>query len=345
MKNKSMKRVLKICIIVAFAGILLAGGAYWFLVQKPNTTVNDNGIIYIRPGDSFETVMQLLHERKYIQNEYTLRQVARLKKYPELIKAGRYRIQDGMSNNQLINMLRAGNQEAVSFTFNNIRTLNDFAQTMNRQLAIDSAAFMQLAQDSLFVDSLGFTPSNFISMFIPNTYQVYWNTSLPSFVRRMHLEYRKFWNSERRNKAERAGLSPIEISIIASIVEEETNVASEYPIIAGVYINRLHKGWKLEACPTLKFALGDFTIKRVLDRHIAIDSPYNTYKYAGLPPGPVRMPSPRAIDAVLDYQHHEYMFFCAKSDFSGTHHFSRTLREHNRHAREYHRALNQKRIY
>ena len=340
-----MKRVLKICIIVAFAGILFAGGAYWFLVQKPNTAVSDNGIIYIRPGDSFETVMQLLHERKYIQNEYTLRQVARLKRYPELIKAGRYRIQDGMSNNQLINMLRAGNQEAVSFTFNNIRTLNDFAQTMNRQLAIDSAAFMHLAQDFLFVDSLGFTPSNFISMFIPNTYQVYWNTSLPSFVRRMHLEYRKFWNSERRNKAERAGFSPIEISIIASIVEEETNVASEYPIIAGVYINRLHKGWKLEACPTLKFALGDFTIKRVLDRHIAIDSPYNTYKYAGLPPGPVRMSSPRAIDAVLDYQHHEYMFFCAKSDFSGTHHFSRTLREHNRHAREYHRALNQKRIY
>ena len=121
-----MKRVLKICIIVAFAGILLGGGAYWFLVQKPNTTVNDNGIIYIRPGDSFETVMQLLHERKYIQNEYTLRQVARLKRYPEFIKAGRYRIQDGMSNNQLINMLRAGNQEAVSFTFNNIRTLNDF---------------------------------------------------------------------------------------------------------------------------------------------------------------------------------------------------------------------------
>ena len=218
MKNKSMKRVLKICIIAAFAGILLAGGAYWFLVQKPNTTVNDNGIIYIRPGDSFETVMQLLHERKYIQNEYTLRQVARLKRYPELIKAGRYRIQDSMSNNQLINMLRAGNQEAVSFTFNNIRTLNDFAQTMNRQLAIDSAAFMHLAQDSLFVDSLGFTPSNFISMFIPNTYQVYWNTSLPSFVRRMHLEYRKFWNSERRNKAERVGFSPIEISIIASIV-------------------------------------------------------------------------------------------------------------------------------
>lgn len=345
MKNNRIKTILKISLPLLVLGIAVAGWGFYYFVQKPNTTVKDNGIIYIRKGDSFETVMQALLSKCYIKNEYTLRQVARLKQYPRLVKAGRYRIQDGMSNNQLVNMLRAGNQEAVPFTFNNIRTLPDFARTANRQLGIDSAAFMSLVKDTLFLDSLGFTPATFIAMFIPNTYQIYWNTSLPAFIKRMHAEYRRFWTPERLEKAGKAGFTPIEISTIASIVEEETTVSAEYPVIAGVYINRLRKGWKMEACPTLKFALGDFTIQRVLDRHKQVESPYNTYKYAGLPPGPVRMPSSRAIDAVLDYQHHDYMFFCAKSDFSGTHHFSRTLREHNRHAREYHRALDRMRIY
>lgn len=174
---------------------------------------------------------------------------------------------------------------------------------------------------------------------------MYWHTPVEDFIQRMYKEYRKFWTEERLVKARKADLSPMDILILASIVEEETNIADEYPVIAGVYINRLNKGWKLEACPTLKFAWGDFSIRRVLDKHMEIDSPYNTYKNTGLPPGPVRMPSIRVIDAVLNYQHHDYMFFCAKSDFSGSHYFSRTLREHNRHANEYHRALNIKRIY
>jgi len=272
-------------------------------------------------------------------------QLAELKKYPSAVKTGRYRLVDKMNNNQLINMLRAGRQEPVHLTFNNIRTLEDFAAILSRQLGIDSTEFLQLARNAEYVKKLSFTPENFIGMFIPNTYQVYWHTPVEDFIQRMYKEYRKFWTEERLVKARKADLSPMDILILASIVEEETNIADEYPVIAGVYINRLNKGWKLEACPTLKFAWGDFSIRRVLDKHMEIDSPYNTYKNTGLPPGPVRMPSIRVIDAVLNYQHHDYMFFCAKSDFSGSHYFSRTLREHNRHANEYHRALNIKRIY
>ena len=313
--------------------------------QRPNITVGDDGIIFIQPGDSFETVMTTLISSGYVKNEYTLRKLAELKKYPSAVKTGRYRLVDKMNNNQLINMLRAGRQEPVHLTFNNIRTLEDFAAILSRQLGIDSTEFLQLARNAEYVKKLSFTPENFIGMFIPNTYQVYWHTPVEDFIQRMYKEYRKFWTEERLVKARKADLSPMDILILASIVEEETNIADEYPVIAGVYINRLNKGWKLEACPTLKFAWGDFSIRRVLDKHMEIDSPYNTYKNTGLPPGPVRMPSIRVIDAVLNYQHHDYMFFCAKSDFSGSHYFSHTLREHNRHANEYHRALNIKRIY
>lgn len=330
--------------ILLVAGASVVGGYYYF-IQRPNTSVMDDGIIYIQPGDSFETVVLTLQSKGYIQNTFTLRKVAELKEYPSLVKSGRYRIRSGMNNNELVNMLRAGRQEPIHFTFNNIRTLEDFASVLSRQLAIDSSAFLQQVKDPEYIHALGFTPETIIGMFIPNTYQFYWGTSLDDFMKRMNTEYQKFWTSERLAQAKKTGLSPMDIIIVASIVEEETNKAEEYPVIAGVYINRLNKGWKLEACPTLKFALGDFSLKRILDKHIEVESPYNTYKNLGLPPGPVRMPSIQVIDAVLKYQHHDYMFFCAKSDFSGSHYFSRTLKEHNRHAAEYHQALNKMKIY
>ncbi|MEG2791530.1 MAG: endolytic transglycosylase MltG [Odoribacter sp.] len=340
-----MKKILwGILLAFILAATMIYIGYYYFILQ-PNTVVKDDGIIYIREDDSFETVLLTLQSKEYIKNTTTLRTVARLKEYTQSVKSGRYRIQNGMNNNQLINMLRSGRQEPIHFTFNNIRTLEDFAGIVSKQLAIDSSDFLKLTQDSNYVEALGFTPTNFIAMFIPNTYQIYWNTTTVDFIKKMNAEYHKFWTAERLEKAKQAGFSPMDIIIIASIVEEETNQTSELPIIAGIYINRLNKGWKLGACPTLKFALGDFSLRRILDKHLEIDSPYNTYKNTGLPPGPVRMPSPQVIDAVLNYEHHEYMFFCAKSDFSGTHHFSRTLRQHNQYAAEYHKALNKRKIY
>lgn len=340
-----MSKYIKYIIFCLLILVIVFLGGYYYFLKKSNITVADNGIIYIHQDDSFETIVQILLHKSYLKNEYTFRKIAILKKYPQYIKPGRYRLTDGMNNNQLINQLRAGNQDAVHFTFNNIRTLNDFAKILSLQLPIDTANFLQLATDTAFIGKYGFNANNFIGMFIPNTYQIFWTITPIEFINRMHKEYNKFWNPERIAKAQNIGLSPIEIVTIASIVEEETNVVCEYPIIAGVYINRLKKGWPLEACPTLKFALGDFTIKRILDKHQEIDSPYNTYKNIGLPPGPIRMASPKVIDSVLNYEHHNYMFFCAKSDFSGTHHFSRTLKEHNKYAAEYHKALNRMKIY
>lgn len=340
-----MKKAVWTIVIVGLFLAGIAGAGYYYFFRKSNTRVTDDGIVFIRPGDSFEQVVRTLQQRGYIKNIFTLRKAAELKNYPDHIKPGRYRIKNGMNNNCLIGMLRSGEQEAVRFTFNNIRTLPDFAGVLSRQLGIDSAAFMQIASDREYIRKMGFTPENFIGMFIPNTYHIYWNTDPEDFMERMQKEYRKFWTEERLEKARKADLSPMDVIILASIVEEETNRTEEYPVIAGVYINRLRKNWKLEACPTLKYALGDFSLKRILDKHMETDSPYNTYKNTGLPPGPVRMPSIQVVDAVLNYKHHDYMFFCAKSDFSGTHHFSRTLREHNRHAAEYHKALNRMKIY
>lgn len=339
-----MKKIIWICAaLIVLAGI--AGGIGYYFVLAPNTSVKDDGVIYIREGDSFETVLISLQSKGYVKNEYTLRKVAALKKYPALIKSGRYHISNEMSNNALINMLRAGRQSPVLLTFNNIRTMDDFARAVSGQLAIRPEEIMELSNNSELLQQLEFTKENFIGMFIPNTYQIYWDITAKDFIAKMAGEYRKFWNDERKAKSGRAGLSPMDVTILASIIEEETLRPEEYPVIAGVYINRLNRDMPLGACPTLKFALGDFTLKRILDKHLEVESPYNTYKYKGLPPGPVRMPSINVIDAVLNYQHHDYLFFCAKSDFSGGHHFSRTLRQHNEYARQYHAALNARKIY
>lgn len=339
-----MKIVVRLLLLCVVFGLLVGGIAYFF-VFLPNTQIKDNGIFMIRKGEPFDTVVTRLQEKGYLRNVYTFRKVAALKKYPERVKSGRYKLADGMSNNELIDLLRSGRQQPVHFTFNNIRTLNQLASIASRQLSIDSSALMTLLADEEYVVCLGFTPENLIGMFIPNTYQIYWDISPRNFVERMKEEYRNFWNEKRRQQAEKAGLSPMDVITIASIVEEETIRAEEYPIIAGVYINRLKRGIPLAACPTLKFALGDFTLKRVLKMHTEVDSPYNTYKYKGLPPGPVRMPSIQVVEAVLNYQKHNYFYFCAKSDFSGGHHFSRTLHQHNEYARQYHQALNERKIY
>lgn len=339
-----MKKVVLIVSILLLLGGIIAGTGYYF-VFYPNTRVADDGIIYVKRGATVDSVFDVLQSRGYIKNIYTLRKVADMKKYSLGLKNGRYKIPDGLNNNQLINFLRSGKQEAVKFTFNNIRTMDDFASGVSAQLDITPDEIVALADSNGFVHELGFTKENFIGMFIPNTYEIYWNIPARDFIGKMNREYKKFWNEERREKAEEASLSPMDVTILASIIEEETVQADEYPVIAGVYINRLHQNIPLSACPTLKFAWGDFTLKRILNKHLEIDSPYNTYKYTGLPPGPVRMPSVNVIDAVLNYQKHDYLFFCAKSDFSGRHNFSKTLRQHNEYAKQYHAELNKRKIY
>jgi UPF0755 protein len=325
------------CIVLAIAG-------YYHLFH-PNITVRDKGIIHVLPRSTFRQVIDTLRGRGYVKNSNTLLRVARLKRYDKSVKSGRYRLKNGMNNNEIINMLRSGDQAPVLFTFNNIRTLEELADVVARQLPVTAGEFLSRVNAPGNAETLGFTPSSITAMFLPDTYELYWNTSVEEFIRRMHKEYQRFWNQSRLDKAREMGLTPVEVTTLASIIEEESNKRDEYSTIAGVYMNRLKRGIKLDACPTLKFILGDFTLSRVLDKHIKIKHPYNTYMNAGLPPGPIRITSPLVIDSVLNYKKHDYLFFCAKSDFSGYHHFSRTLHQHNTHAREYHKELDKRKIW
>lgn len=242
-------------------------------------------------------------------------------------------------------MLRAGRQVPVKVQFHNIKTLEDFASAISTQIEPDSSSLINLINDDEYISEFGFNQQTIYSMFIPNTYEVYWNTKADDFIKRMYSEYNNFWNNKREAKLQDIGMTKIEVSTLASIVDEETYINDEKKTIAGVYINRLNKGIRLQADPTVKFAVGDRAIKRVLTKHLEINSPYNTYKHAGLPPGPINIPSISGIDAVLNYEKHSYYYFCARADFSGYHHFSKTLTQHLRYAREYQRLLNKNRVW
>jgi UPF0755 protein len=260
--------------------------------------------------------------------------------YPNHIKAGKYMLRDGMSNRELIHMLRSGKQVPVKVIFHNVRFKKDLASEISNQIEADSISLLELLNNKTYLNNYDLNPQTVMSIFIPNTYQFYWNTSSEEFFERMLKEYKHFWNESRTQKSEQIGLSPKRVSILASIVEEETQKNDEKRTIAGVYINRLNKGMLLQADPTVRFALGNFLIKRILNKYKEIDSPYNTYKYLDLPPGPICIPSISSLDAVLNYQHTDYLYFCAKEDFSGYHNFARTLEQHNRNAQRYQQALN-----
>ena len=265
-------------------------------------------------------------------------------KYPQNIKSGKYEIKPQINYLELVRLLRSGNQVPVKLTFNNIRLKKDFSERIGSQLMINPEILLSKLNNTEVCQSLGFDVNTIMCMFIPNTYEVYWTISVNQFLERMKKEHERFWTTEKLRKARELSLSPVEVSILASIVEEETAVSSEYPIVAGLYINRLRKGWLLQADPTVKFAMGDFELRRILNVHLEVESPYNTYKNQGLPPGPIRIPSIAGINAVLNYTHHNYMFMVAKEDFSGRHNFAVNLSEHNRNASKYHEALNRNNI-
>jgi UPF0755 protein len=241
--------------------------------------------------------------------------------------------------------LRSGKQEPVNITFNNVRLLEDLPPKICANIFLDPETFMTKLEDSTLRAKYGFNEYTFKCMFIPNTYEVFWTITADELVERMSYEYKQFWNDERKAKADTIGLSPIDVSILASIVQAECKMTDEAPVIAGLYLNRLKKNYLLQADPALVYASGDFTIKRVLNKHKEIDSPYNTYKYQGLPPGPINAPEIRYIDAVLNYEQHNYLYMCAKEDFSGYHNFSTNLQQHLVYARRYQRALNREGIY
>ncbi len=320
----------------------LASGYYLYGLIYSNNVWTPEGkdvSIYI-PGDAtFEDVKQNLYSHGVILNRTSFEWLAARKKYPELIKPGHFLIKEGMSNDKLINMLRLGEQIPVKVIFNNIRIKEQLAQKVGMQIEADSGSLIKLLNDSVYQASMGLGTETALTLFIPNTYEFYWNTSAQQFMNRMYREYESFWSYDRDEKAAGLNMSRADVVILASIVEKETNKNDEKARIAGVYLNRLQKNWLLQADPTLVYASGDFGLTRVLNVHKDIDSPYNTYKYAGLPPGPICIPSIASVDAVLNAEDHDYLFFCAKDDLSGYHVFANSITQHNRNARRYRKAI------
>jgi UPF0755 protein len=336
---------------IIMAGVLLCssvitGYALYRRIYSANVKTGDDGhpFLYIPTGSSYEQVCDLL-ARGGLQNMASFKWLAGKMHYPNRVNPGRYRLTDGMNNLELIRMLRQGRQTPVKVVFHNIRTGAQLAGKVAAVIEADSAAIVRLLADSAFLLPYRLTPQTALSLFIPNTYELFWNTSAEEFIERMEKEHTRFWNDTRRQQARKNGMTPLQVSTLASIVEEETQMNSEKPAIAGVYVNRLQCGMPLQADPTLKFAAGDFTIRRILNTHKEINSPYNTYLHRGLPPGPICVPSIASLDAVLNYQKSDYLYFCAREDFSGYHNFARTLARHNVNRAAYQRALDKLKIY
>jgi UPF0755 protein len=346
--KKSLFR--KIINYLLLTGILVSGIAgyliySYLLLPNVRTPKQQNFSIFIRSNASFSDVKKELFDGGLILDKESFIWLANQKKYPQKIRPGHYIIKNGMSNQALINLLRSGAQTPVDLTFNNLRDIYQLAGRISKQIEADSISLVRLMNDNEYISKLGFNKETIPALFIPNTYEFYWTTDPEGFVSRMFQEYQKFWNASRKEKAKTLNLSMTDVSTLASIIDRETVMKTEKAVIAGVYINRLQSNWLLQADPTLIFAINDYSIQRVLDVHKEIDSKYNTYKNIGLPPGPICIPSISSIDAVLNYQKHDYFYFCAKDDFSGYHNFARTYSEHLVNARKFQQALNKQKIY
>ena len=337
-RNKRRLLILFAAFFVAMCVVVFIFLNNYSYISKPiiQTENGENVSLYIPTGADYQYVKNEIVAMNVLKSEKAFNWLAKKTKYNENVHPGRYVLVDGMTNQQLVNMLRMGYQTPVKVVFNNMRTIEQLAGRISEQIEADSTSIVDAIYANDDVDA---------TTFIPNTYEFYWNTGAEDFVNKMLVEYKRFWNDTRQQKAQDINLKPREVSILASIIDKETSKTSEMPRIAGVYMNRLNKRWPLQADPTLIFALGDYNIRRVLDVHKNIDSPYNTYKYAGLPPGPICIPSIAAIDAVLNAEKHNYFYFCAKDDLSGYHVFAKTISEHNRNAEKYRRALNKQKIY
>ncbi|ERJ60527.1 endolytic transglycosylase MltG [Sphingobacterium paucimobilis] len=341
--KKSFPNWLKGVLIVALlVGAFIGWKAYQVFW---GASVSDSQqYLYVHTNDSYESVLRRVRQENIVRDPEAFHMAAKAMDYPESVKAGRYKLTPGMSNRKLIGNLRAGLQDPVKLRFANIRLKENLAGLLGKSFEADSAQFSAILNNEAVAEQYGFTKDNFFAMFIPNTYNIYWNTSPDKVIERLHEEYQKFWTAERKEKAKQQNLSPVEVSILASIVRGEALHNDEMPMIAELYLNRLKKGMLLQADPTVIFANNDFTIRRVLNRHLTIDNPYNTYRYKGLPPGPITMAPIVAIDAVLNPAQHDYIYMCAKEDFSGYHAFATTVAEHLVNARKFQKALDDRNI-
>lgn len=334
-------------IIILLMGFLVSSG--WFGYQfyhrfyEVNINLdNTNYELLIASESNYNDVMQKLEKSGIVKDINSLKWLAEQMNYPNHVSSGRYIIKPNLSNRQLILLLRSATQTPVKITLNKFRTKESLASFISSKIEADSTSIMNMLNDPVFLAEHGFTVDNVMCVFVHNTYEFYWNTNAEMFFERMLKEYKKYWNETRLAKAQKLNLTPEEVITLASIVEEETNNKSEKPIIAAVYLNRLRKNMKLQADPTIRFALNNFKIKRIRFSHLSVNSRYNTYTNEGLPPGPICTPTPVSIESVLKNMQHNYYFFCAKEDFSGTHNFAATHAEHLIFAQRYHDSLDVK---
>jgi UPF0755 protein len=338
-----MKRIT--IIVLSLVCVFLIAYIY---VNRPATAFTEKSRFFYLRSDSatLPAVLQQLRAQGILKRTGIFEILADRFEYARKVKPGRYRISRGMREWEVFRLLRNGRQEPVNLVINKFRTPEDFARYAGRQLECDSADIIQLIRNKDTMAVYGLDSFTAMTMVIPDTYQFFWNTSASSLFKRMNQEKLKFWNRERLEKAGALGLKPEEVYTLASIIEEETNKHDEKPRIASVYLNRLRRGMNLGADPTVKYALRDFGIKRILFRHIndAASSPYNTYRHKGLPPGPICTPSAKSIDAVLNAEQTDYLFFCAKPDFSGYHAFASNDQEHMRNAKAYQAFLDSIRV-
>lgn len=341
-QRKKKGRGLRIILII----LLVIGAIGAFIVFGPNTGSLKNGeYIYIRSGSTYNTVMHQLDTGGYIREMIGFKLLAERANYPNKVKAGKYKIASGMSNYSIIRMLRNGSQTPVKLVINKLRTKQDFINFVSSQLEADSNTMKQILSDSALLAGYGLDTNTAMAAIMPDTYEFYWNTGAKKVFIKIAKKYKQFWTEERMKQARAINLSPAGAMTMASIVEEETNKLSDKPLIASVYINRINKGIPLQADPTVKFAIGDFSIRRVTGAHLQYESPYNTYRNNGLPPGPICTPSMSSINAVLNAPATDYIYFCATPALDGSSAFTASYEEHLQNAKAYQQALNQRGIH
>ena len=340
-KKKGNKKLRTILTMAALA-IVIAGAAVAYSVLSARSTAD--GMLYVRAEMTKQDVADSLnvHFGKKFADKVML--LTTYRDFEPARRSGAYRITKGMTAVEAWRMLVSGRQTPVKFTFNNLRTLDDFAQTADRQLAMSKEDILKFLTDSTHCANLGFNPQTIPAMLIPDTYEVYWAIKPEDLLKKMKGNFDNYWTETRVNQAEKLGLSPVDVATLASIVEEETAAKDERGTVARLYLNRLHKGMPLQSDPTVKFAIGDETLRRITLEHLKTESPYNTYIHQGLPPGPIRLPEKSTLTAILNAPEHDYIYMCAKEDFSGRHNFTNNYATHINNAHRYQAELNRRGI-
>lgn len=341
-KEKSKSKALIIIAVAAIAAIAYFGytlGYKYYSVKMLKLKLDETAYIYVTPQDNTASIIEKIGEIAPEADTRGFATLAAHNNFDSRKRSGKYAIKDGDTMSDIYNRIVSRQQTPVRITIPSTRDVRQALGIISRQIMADSASLVEYTHP-VAMSCFGYDKADIPSFFIPDTYEVYWDISAQEFFEKMAAWNRQYWNDSRKAKAKAAGLTPAEVSTLASIVDEETANVAEMPIVAGLYINRLKRGMPLQADPTVKYALGDPTRRRILNKDLEVNSPYNTYKHKGLPPGPIRIPTKQALESVLNYTKHSYLYMCAKEDFSGTHNFAKTLSEHNANAKRYQHALN-----